>query len=142
MSEFKFEDIIREEGVAYAPRSEMDRVEMARKGISKKSLLRIAEISGVSIKDLAKMLPVSLRTIQRYNEGDLLDPHVSDRAILIAEVLVKGLEVLGSREKLQTWLQTPLSALGVRPPFSLLDTGIGARMVMDVLGRIEHGVFS
>jgi hypothetical protein len=38
-----------------------------------------------------------------------------------------------SRAELATALQTPLS---------LLDTEIGAELVMDTLGRIEHGVFA
>lgn len=142
MNDFGFDHILREEGVAYTTRSPLDRVEIARRGISKKSLLMIAEWSSLSIRELAALLPVTVRTIQRYRDDELLDPHVSERALLIAEVLEKGMEVFSSRETLQTWLHTPLPAFGQQSPLSLLDTGFGARMVMDILGRIEHGVYS
>jgi len=142
MGDFKFDHIIREAGVDFTAQSQMDRIELAKRGISKKSLLRIAEFCSISIKDLTKLLPVSLRTIQRYQENDLLDSQVSERAMLIAEVLEKGMEVFGSLEKLQSWLHTPLLALGQQTPLSLLDTSFGTRLVMDTLGRIEHGIYS
>lgn len=142
MSDINFDHIIKEPGVAFTAQSPMDRIEMIKRGISKKSLLRIADFCSISVKELAKFLPVSLRTIQRYHDDDLLDSQVSERVILIAEVLEKGMEVFGSRQKLQTWLHTPLLALGQRAPLSLLDTSFGTRMVMDTLGRIEHGVIS
>lgn len=115
---------------------------MSRRGISKKSLLRLAELSSVSVKQLAELLPVSLRTIQRYNNNDLLEPVVSEHAILIAEVLSKGSQVFSSLESLQHWLHTPSAALGNKTPLSYLDTGFGARLVTDELGRLEHGVYS
>lgn len=142
MSEFKVEDIIKEEGFAYQSSSGMRLVEMSRRGISKKSLLRLAELSSVSVKQLAELLPVSLRTIQRYNNNDLLEPVVSEHAILIAEVLSKGSQVFSSLESLQHWLHTPSAALGNKTPLSYLDTGFGARLVTDELGRLEHGVYS
>ncbi|MEX0769455.1 MAG: antitoxin Xre/MbcA/ParS toxin-binding domain-containing protein [Balneolaceae bacterium] len=142
MNEFILDDIIQEEGVTYTTLSPMNRIAISRKGISKKSLLKIVEWSAISIKDFAKLLPISLRTIQRYDDEDLLDPHVSERVLLIGEVFEKGMEVFNSREKLHTWLHSPLLALGHQSPLDLLDTGFGVRLVMDTLGRIEHGVFS
>ena len=41
-----------------------------------------------------------------------------------------------------SWLQSANAALGGVAPMSLLDTDIGADSVMDMLGRIEHGVFA
>ncbi|MEX2600661.1 MAG: antitoxin Xre/MbcA/ParS toxin-binding domain-containing protein [Balneolaceae bacterium] len=142
MNDFGFDHILRDEGIAYTTGSPLDQVEIARRGISKKSLLKIAEWSSLSIRELSALLPVTLRTIQRYRDDELLDPNVSERALLIVEVLEKGMEVFNSRETLQTWLHTPMPAFDQQTPLSLLDTGFGARMVMDTLGRIEHGVFS
>lgn len=145
MDENKFENIVRETGVAYkatSSSSEMNLVERARSGIQKKTLHKISELSGLSLKELSKLLPVSLRTIQRYNEEDLLEPSVSERALMITEVLAHGQRVFQSTDKLRHWLHTPSLALGNKTPLSLLDTSFGARMVTDLLGRIEYGVYS
>lgn len=139
------QDIIQQPGVAYSvseQQSEMALVEMARKGITKKALNRIADLSDLSLSELTKLLPVSLRTIQRYRDEDLLDRAVSEQALHIAEVLSHGTRVFSTIESLQRWLHSPLPALGHQIPVSFLDTGFGARMVSDLLGRIEHGVYS
>jgi putative toxin-antitoxin system antitoxin component (TIGR02293 family) len=49
---------------------------------------------------------------------------------------------LGSEEKAARWLHTPNRALGGNLPLELLDTDLGSRQVEEVLGRIEHGVYS
>lgn len=142
MSKEPIDNILREAAVAYGTSSSMNLVELARQGISKDSLQKLAEIGGISIKQFTELLPVSLRTIQRYSGKDLLPPEVSDHALLIAEVFAKGSDVLDSRKSFQRWLQSPLVALGGQTPLSLLDTSFGIRMVLNELGRLEHGVYS
>lgn len=51
-------------------------------------------------------------------------------------------EVLGDFDKATDWLSSENNALGGVTPISLLDTDAGAQSVMDLLGRIEHGVYS
>ena len=50
--------------------------------------------------------------------------------------------VLGLRASAQRWLATPNTALGGINPESLLGTDRGLKDVEDLLGRIEHGVYS
>ncbi len=142
MEKETFQNMVREAAVAYKASNEMQMVETARSGISKQTLVNISKLSGLSIKEMAELLPVSLRTIQRYKNEDILEPAVSERVLLIAEVLAKALDVFGSLEDLQHWLHTPSIALDRQTPISLLDTSFGARLVTDQLGRIEHGIYS
>lgn len=145
MSEKDIHQLVEESGVAYrasSTSSEMRLVKQARAGISKKSLMNIAETGGLSLKEISALLPVTLRTIQRYSETDLLDPAVSEHALQIAEVISKGSKVFSSIKDLQRWLHTPSVALGNETPVSLLDTSFGARIVIDELGRLEYGVYS
>jgi uncharacterized protein (DUF2384 family) len=55
-------------------------------------------------------------------------------------VMRAGTEVFGSDQGFLQWLSYPVLALGDRTPLSLLSSPAGLRMVIDVLGRIEHGV--
>lgn len=142
MSEKTLNNVLREASIAYKTSSAMSMVELARHGISKKSLLKLADIASLSLKQIAELLPVSLRTLQRYDDDDLLPPEVSEHVLHIAEVLGRGTEVFNNRKQLQQWLQTPSVSLAGQTPVSLLDTSFGARMVTDELGRLEHGVYA
>lgn len=142
MSDKAINNVLKEAAVAYEASSPMSLIELARHGITKKSLLNLANIAALSLKQFSELLPVSLRTLQRYDDDDLLPPEVSEHALLIAEVLGRGMEVFNSREQLQVWLQTPAVSFAGQTPFSLLDTSFGTRMVTDELGRLEQGVYA
>ena len=61
----------------------------------------------------------------------------------MAEITVKGLKVFEDSDKFFAWMKHPNSALNNKTPISLLiSERHGAAMVLDELGRIEHGVFS
>jgi putative toxin-antitoxin system antitoxin component (TIGR02293 family) len=47
-----------------------------------------------------------------------------------------------SPEVAARWLRRPNRALGGERPLDLLTSDAGARVVEQVLGRIEHGVYS
>jgi putative toxin-antitoxin system antitoxin component (TIGR02293 family) len=66
----------------------------------------------------------------------------SERIVRLARIVARSTEVFGTEERALGWLKEPNRALGENAPLSLLDTDIGAQAVEDVLGRIEHGVFS
>lgn len=142
MSVKSINNVLREAAVAYEESSAMALVNLARQGITKKSLLKLADIAALSLKQFSELLPVSLRTLQRYDEDDLLPPEVSEHALLVAEVLGKGIDVFNDRKQFQHWLQTPILSLAGQTPFSLLDTSFGVRMVTDELGRLEEGAYS
>ncbi len=60
----------------------------------------------------------------------------------IVEVAAKGSEVFEGRDKFLTWMSHPNMALDKKTPMSLLNSKFGVDMVLDELGKIEHGVFS
>ncbi len=53
-----------------------------------------------------------------------------------------AVEALGTSDKATKWLATPNRAIGGKAPEALLVTDNGVRMVLQLLGRIEHGVVS
>lgn len=62
-------------------------------------------------------------------------------APLAAIVTCKAEEVFGDPATAADWLNSKNAALGGVTPLSLLSTDAGAQSVLDILGRIEHGVF-
>jgi putative toxin-antitoxin system antitoxin component (TIGR02293 family) len=93
-------------------------------------------------EDLSETLGIPRRTLARRKEQAKLDPKESEAVVRLARVAVRAEDVLGDIEAALRWLRAPNRALGGRTPLSLLDTDLGAELVGDVLGRIEHGVAS
>ena len=121
--------------------SGFDLIKLSQTGITKKSLLAFSRYSNISILQLHDFLPLSIRTIQRYKPTDHFNPTVSEQVIHMAEVFAKGEEVFEDKDKFFSWLNFPNSAFDAKKPISLLSSIIGREMVMNELGRIEHGIF-
>lgn len=62
---------------------------------------------------------------------------------LVPEALmVHAVETFGDSQKAKAWLATPNRALGQRRPLDLMGDSEGCRQVDEILGRIDHGIFS
>ncbi len=48
----------------------------------------------------------------------------------------------GDQEKAEAWLQTPLKAIGYAIPMHYMDNKERVRKVGDIIGRLEHGVWT
>jgi putative toxin-antitoxin system antitoxin component (TIGR02293 family) len=60
-----------------------------------------------------------------------------------SRVFAKALELFeGDRDAASEWMSTPLPALGGSTPNDALNTDSGVREVENLIGRIEHGVYS
>ena len=54
----------------------------------------------------------------------------------------RGREVFGSLERFEQWMNTVLIPFGNKKPKEFLDTADGVNIILDELGRIEHGVLA
>ncbi len=67
----------------------------------------------------------------------------SDHRLRASRVFAKALELFeGDRDAASEWMQTPLPALGGERPIDIARTELGAWQVENLVGRIEHGVYS
>ncbi len=123
-------------------RTRMDLVNLGRKGVSKRALMKLAGYLDLSLAEIAELLPITERTIQRYSPTKRFRPDVSEHILQIAEVAARGAEVFGEKRRFLAWMQHPSAALGGITPGSLLSSRFGTALVLDELGRIEHGVVS
>jgi putative toxin-antitoxin system antitoxin component (TIGR02293 family) len=88
------------------------------------------------------VLDLPARTLARRKQTQRLAAPESDRLYRFNRVLSHAERVPGTRTKATQWLRRPNRALNGATPLALLDTDIGATQVDDLLGRLEHGVFS
>jgi len=117
-------------------------IKLARQGFSKRVLLALANKISLSIQELAYVLHISERTLQRYNDDDLIKAEYAEKAVELARLYTRGEEVFGSMEKFKLWIKYPSLVFNGEAPVSLLDTSAGFDMVFKELGRIEHGIFA
>lgn len=122
--------------------SEFGLIEATRSGISKSSLLKLATLLGLTQEELCKILHISTKTFQRFTDSQNLDIYTTEQAIEMSLIYHKAIQLFNNSVAVQQWLKTPLMALNGQTPLSLLDTGIGANLVLNTLGRLEEGVFS
>lgn len=123
-------------------KSDFDVMELTRKGLPKKAIMALAKKISFPIQELARVMHISERTFQRFDEKELVKPEYSEKAIELARLYLKGEEVFGSLERFKTWMKTPSVFFRNETPVSLLDTSIGFSLVKEELGRIEHGIFA
>jgi putative toxin-antitoxin system antitoxin component (TIGR02293 family) len=110
--------------------------------VSKRALEHLARYLELTLGELAESLPVTERTIQRRSPRDRFNPAVSEQILEIAEVAARGTEVFEDRDRFLAWLNQPNAAFAGRTAASLLGSRFGAGMILDELGRIEHGIYS
>jgi putative toxin-antitoxin system antitoxin component (TIGR02293 family) len=124
------------------PLSQMDTIEMSIEGVTKRSLNSFMHYFKFSPDQIAHMLPVTLRTIQRYNINQKFNATISEHIIQLVALMAKGVEVFGDREKFMRWFNSPSKPLGGKAPTDLVCLKTGTQIVMDELGRIEYGIFA
>ena len=124
------------------PVSGFDFITASDKGIPKLSVMNLADVMNIPMKDMAAMLNLSYKTLGRKKSTDTMDNLVSSLSIEIANTIAKGLSVFEDTIKFNHWLQKENRALQGKKPFELLNTPTGIRLVNRVLGRIEEGIYS
>jgi len=129
--------------VNHPVRSEFDLIALSNEGISKASLDALTGHLGISKKAFSEnILDISVKTLERKKDADRLDKRTSSHIIEIAKVVEHAFEVFEDEERVKHWLNSPNRALGGVKPIDLFYIPTGLGMVDNILGRIEHGIFS
>lgn len=122
------------------PRDERDYIALVREGLPFKALESAAEALTLSWTAVEKTLHLSARTLRRRKESRLSLVE-SERVLRVVRVVARAQTVLGDLPTALDWLSSPNRALDGELPLGLLDTDLGADQVLQVLGRIEFGVY-
>ena len=122
-------------------REERDFIGLVRAGIPAVAVRSLVEKTQTSIGIVGEITRIDKSTLmRRLRSKGRLKPDESDRVLRFARAFVSAQRALGNDAR--AWLDTENRALGGIKPIELLDTDSGSRQVVDVLGRLEHGVFS
>lgn len=122
--------------------NDLDLIAISRSGLASKEMVSLAERLDVSGKEIARLLTLSPRTYHRRKPEQVLDPVASERLLLLTKLADHGYDVFEDQHKFNQWLRQPLRILGQQAPLDILDTSQGIKLIDNLLGRIEYGVYS
>jgi putative toxin-antitoxin system antitoxin component (TIGR02293 family) len=106
-------------------------------------LKKFEKHSNLPLSQIARIVGNKPRTLARRAQGQHLKPVESDRLYRLAVVFTRAVELFeGDTAAARKWLTNPVRALGQKIPLELAQTEVGSEMVLDVIGRLEHGVFT
>lgn len=139
MSSMKVEEPLAAYGIQKnALDSNVELLRVARNGVNTSMLWDFLKVIGSSKAEFESLLPYSLKTFSRKK---LLDEAMGERILNIMKVFKKGEEVFEDIATFKRWLHKYHPILGDHPK-NFLNTATGCQIVMDELGRAEHGVMS
>lgn len=115
-------------------------VQSVREGIAVGTVDSLAGRLGVTSTTMQRWLSLSKQTYARRRKQGRLSVAESDRVVRYAELLRCAAVFLGDGDAAAHWLNTPAPALGGEAPLDHATTEIGARNVLRLIGRLEHGI--
>jgi len=119
----------------------LDWVRVIRKGLPAALIDHLALTTGISRSELIESLALVERTIlRRIKEQAAFSRDETEKVVRLARTIERACQVFDDDASGLDWLRSKLPALEDSRPLDLLDTDIGAKLVMDALGRIEHGI--
>jgi putative toxin-antitoxin system antitoxin component (TIGR02293 family) len=112
-------------------------------GFSFKVIHILAANSGMSDPLIASIVGIPERTLARRKAAGKLAPQESERLLRISNVFEQAVELFeGDVAAAVTWVTAPQKSLGHHSPLIYARTEVGAREVENLIGRLEHGVFT
>ena len=113
-----------------------------RRGLPVTMVASLANALEIPMPQVLDWLSISPRTWVRRKQQGVLDVLESDRLARLQRLVRRATAVVGGEREARVWLTTEQRALQRRTPFQVAATEVGAEAVFQLLGRIEHGVFS
>lgn len=93
---------------------------------------------GFNARDLAFIIPPRTLSHRRVR-NEKLTVEETDRVVRVARVMALAETVFGNIDKARRWLYKPRKAFGGATAMAMIHTEIGARLVEEMLIRVDEG---
>ncbi len=139
----KLIDVLGRKYVTDDVESPFDFIHIAKKGINANVVKNFRTYFELPRDIIANMLNISAPTLYRWTKSNRnLERNYSIKLFEIADLFLYGIEVFENKENFFKWLNLPNTAFGGLEPLELIEMPDGVSIVRDIIGRIEHGVYS
>lgn len=123
--------------------SRLELTQQIEEGLPYEKVEKLQEALSLPKEELAEAISVSPRTLSRRREEGRLTSGESDRLIQLGVLFDRALQLFeGDEEAARDWFRGSNRALGGRSPLGVAHTFVGAQEVLNLAGRLEHGVHS
>ena len=120
-----------------------DLIRAVQRGLPFKSLEAFSAETGFPPGEIAAIVGIPERTFARRKLSGKLSPDESERLLRVSTIFEKAVALFeGDVGETLDWLTQPKKALGDKVPLSYSRSELGAREVENLIGRLEHGVFT
>lgn len=110
-----------------------------RRGLPARMWGFIASLIGVGKHELAELLQLNPRTLQRRTT---LHGEEAERLLRAYRVFEEATTMCrGDRDEARHWMSTSAVALGGLRPIELLDTEIGVTQVLNIIRAVNWGIY-
>jgi putative toxin-antitoxin system antitoxin component (TIGR02293 family) len=117
-------------------------LESVEAGVPVETMTTFVSASGVELKDIYDVV-IPARTLKhRRARREPLSADESDKLARLVRVFDHAVAVFSDAERARQWLASPKKRFDQRTPMQMLRTDLGGRMVEEMLGQIEHGMFA
>ena len=139
----KLKDVLGHSLVNEQIESNYDFITQADKGVTATAINNFKSYFDITREETAAILNVSSPTLYRWiSSNKNLSRNTSIQLLELTDLFLLGSEIFNSKEDFIKWLKLPNQSIGGMEPMHLLEFPGGFSKVRDLLGRIEHGVFS
>jgi putative toxin-antitoxin system antitoxin component (TIGR02293 family) len=129
--------------IAISHTSQKELIRRVKDGFEFAALESLSSTTGQTVPELASRVGIPPRTLARRKSSGKLSMEESERVVRLAGLYEKAAELFnGDVSGARQWMSQPKKALGGESPLEYAATEIGAREVENLIGRLEHGVFS
>jgi putative toxin-antitoxin system antitoxin component (TIGR02293 family) len=103
---------------------------------------KLAKVTSIDKKDIARCIAIAPATLNRRAKAGKFTPEEGDKLYRFTEVLVASTDLFeGDLDSAINWLKSPAKGLGGKHPLEMMSTSAESEAVLDLIGRLEHGVF-
>ena len=118
-------------------------IEIVGKGVSFRSFLTFTNGTGFTEEQVRKAIALTPSVLAKRSAGGRFTVDESDRIVRLGRLWSAALDLHeGDEAAARRWMTTTKAALSGTRPLELARTEVGAREVEQLIGRLEHGVFS
>lgn len=118
-------------------------IDFVSKGLAFGTLERAADAYGLTQGEMAEVLRIPPRTLQRRRSAGSFDAQESERLYRYIRLFERACDVFDGRaDSARAFLTEPQPGLGGAIPLDVARSEYGASEVMDLLGRIDYGVYT
>ena len=117
--------------------------EAVESGLSYESFERLGRLTGLPIEQLRAAIRIPPRTLARRKLSNRLSCEESDRLVSLSRLLTLTFQLFdGDVGASLRWFTEPNRGLGGISPIEVSATETGSREIENLIGRLEHGVFT